>query len=243
MSKKTSHINTTGTSKTKIIFGLYGAGGFAREVMPFLSQYVSKLYQSHKGALLKLYFVEQNPTVQEINGYHLISEQDFLEIECDYRLFNIAISDFKIRERIATACLARGSKALSIQSPNSINYGNNEIGDGAILCAHTTITSNIKIGKFFHANIYSYVAHDCVIGDYVTFAPNVHCNGNVHIQDNVYIGTGAIIKNGTASNPLVIGEGATIGMGAVVTKNVPPFSTVVGNPAKPILVQATCSPS
>jgi acetyltransferase-like isoleucine patch superfamily enzyme len=95
------------------------------------------------------------------------------------------------------------------------------------------ITSNTQIGKFFHSNLSSYVAHDCVIGDYVTFAPNVQCNGNVQVEDGAYVGAGAIIKQGTINNPIVIGKGAIVGMGAVVTKNVEPFTTVVGNPAKP----------
>ena len=46
--------------------------------------------------------------------------------------------------------------------------------------------------------------------------------------------TGAAIKNGSPGKKLVIGEGATIGMGAVVTKSVLPFTTVVGNPAREI---------
>ena len=45
------------------------------------------------------------------------------------------------------------------------------IGPGAILNSFVHLTSNISIGEHFHANIYSYVAHDCVIGDFVTFAP------------------------------------------------------------------------
>jgi acetyltransferase-like isoleucine patch superfamily enzyme len=90
----------------------------------------------------------------------------------------------------------------------------------------------VKIGKFFHANLFSYVAHDCTIGDYVTFAPNVACNGNVMIGDHAYIGTGAVLKQGTREAPLRIGEGAVVGMGAVVTKDVAPFTTVVGNPAR-----------
>ena len=94
-----------------------------------------------------------------------------------------------------------------------------------------TFTSNIKIGKSFQANIYSYIAHDCIIGDYVTFAPAVRCNGNILIENHVYIGTGAIIKQGKPNRPLVIGEGAIIGAGAVVTQNVPAGMTVFGNPA------------
>ncbi|RYZ85331.1 MAG: hypothetical protein EOO68_30390 [Moraxellaceae bacterium] len=109
------------------------------------------------------------------------------------------------------------------------------IAEGSILCPFVCLTSNIKIGKFFHANIYSYVAHDCVIGDFVTFAPGVKCNGNIIIEDHAYIGTGAIIKQGTPEQPIVIGKGAVVGMGAVVTKSVAAGVTVVGNPAKPLV--------
>ncbi len=41
-----------------------------------------------------------------------------------------------------------------------------------------------------------------------------------------------MIKQGTPNQPLVIGQGAVVGMGAVVTKSVPAGVTVVGNPAR-----------
>ena len=122
--------------------------------------------------------------------------------------------------------------AFDITSPSFICYDSVETGEGLIACDNVIFTSNIKIGKYFHANIYSYVAHDCVIGDYVTFAPRVSCNGNVHIEDHSYIGTGAIIRQGTPNKPIVIGKGAVVGMGAVVTKDVAAGTTVVGNPAR-----------
>jgi acetyltransferase-like isoleucine patch superfamily enzyme len=81
--------------------------------------------------------------------------------------------------------------------PTPVILDDVEIGEGAIICHFTQMNSNIRIGKYFHANIYSYVAHDCVIGDYVTFAPAVRCNGNIIVKDHAYIGTGAVIKQGT----------------------------------------------
>ncbi|MNJ56020.1 putative acetyltransferase EpsM [compost metagenome] len=78
------------------------------------------------------------------------------------------------------------------------------------------------------------MAHDCQIGDFVTFAPGVKCNGGVIIEDYAYIGAGVIIKQGTPNRPVVIGRNSIVGMGAVVTKSVPPNTTVFGNPAKPM---------
>jgi sugar O-acyltransferase (sialic acid O-acetyltransferase NeuD family) len=101
------------------------------------------------------------------------------------------------------------------------------VGPGSLFSPWTTLTSNIRIGAHFHCNLYSYVEHDCTIGDYVTFAPAVRCNGNVAIGDGAYIGSNAVIRQG-----ITIGAGAVIGMGAVVVKDVPAGATVAGNPAR-----------
>jgi sugar O-acyltransferase (sialic acid O-acetyltransferase NeuD family) len=208
------------------LVGLYGAGGFGREVMPLLAECLAP------GA--RAVFVESEPRTAEVNGWPVLSDAAFFAEPCAERLFNVAVADSRTRQRIAEACLARGARPLSLISRHALVGPHNEIGEGAILCAFAVVTANARIGRFFHGNIRSYVAHDCVIGDYVTFAPGVCCNGNVVVRDHAYLGTGAIIRNGSPGRPLVIGEGAVVGMGAVVTKDVPPFTTVVGNPARPL---------
>jgi sugar O-acyltransferase (sialic acid O-acetyltransferase NeuD family) len=217
----------------RVIFGLYGAGGFAREVMPVVTEYISRARLADPEKEYGIFFIETNPTKNKVNGYALVSEDEFFSMNCEERYFNVAIADSKARQIIANRCIKKGAKPMSIQSTNSVMYDENDIDEGVIICAYSTVTSNTKIGKFFHSNIYSYVAHDCVIGDYVTFAPRVHCNGHVHIEDHAYIGTGAVLKPGNSGKPLIIGEGAIVGMGAVVTRDVAPYTTVVGNPAKP----------
>lgn len=214
-----------------ILFGLIGTGGFAREVMPLVAH---SLYEAlgQDALKAKLVFVETTPTAEKVNGIPVLSEEEFIERQ-GKKYFAIAIADSGVRKSIAERLLPH-AEALPIHAAQHVNLAENTIGTGVIFCPFTTITANSRVGKFFHANIYSYIGHDCVIGDYVTFAPNVHCNGNVHIHDHAYIGAGAIIKQGTKDAPLIIGQGAIIGMGAVVTKSVAAYSVVVGNPAQPM---------
>jgi len=217
--------------KKQIIYGIFGAGGFGREVMPVARQMLENSSNSHPKKY-ELFFVnEEFAEPKVVNGHKLINKQDFISLQADQKYFNIAISNYKVRERISTEMIQSKIYPFTIKAANTVVMDENKIGPGAILSPFTTITSNAKIGNYFHSNIYSYVAHDCIIGDFVTFAPNVHCNGNVIIEDYAYIGTGAIIKHGTEEKKIKIGKGAIIGMGAVVTKNVPPFTTVIGNPA------------
>ncbi|MFY6053724.1 acetyltransferase [Acinetobacter baumannii] len=210
------------------IYAIYGASGCGRSLMPIARQQLQR-----QGISAEIYFIDDSLKEEKIvNGHTGLSYQTFKSINCTNKCVLIAIANSHIREKIANQLIADGIKLWSIQADNTIIMDNVEISEGAALSPFVSITSNIKIGKCFHANLYSYVEHDCVIGDYVTFAPGVKCNGNIHIEDHAYIGAGAVIKQGTLDNPLIIGKGAIVGMGAVVTKNVPAGVTVVGNPAR-----------
>ncbi len=214
------------------LYGIVGAGGFGREVMPVVRAMLQAQYPFSD---YELVFIDENKRSEKLNAYPVLTPEEFFSSSARNKFFNVSIADHRLRRKMVELMKGEGVKPFRINAPNYIELDDNEIGEGAIFCPFTMVTSNAKIGRYFHANIYSYVAHDCVIGDYVTFAPSVHCNGNIVIEDDVYVGTGVVIKQGKPGQPLVIGKGAVLGMGAVVTKNVQPYETVVGNPARPFL--------
>lgn len=221
---------------TLALYGVYGASGFGREVMPLAREQL----QCKGMPLEKLVFIDDGDMPAAVNGHRVLSHAEFLRAPAASRYAVLAIADGALRRRLWERCDADGVRPWSVAASTTVSMDEVQIGEGAILCPFVTLTSNIRIGRQFHANLYSYVAHDCVIGDFVTFAPSVKCNGNVVIEDGAYVGAGAIIKQGRPGQPLVIGRDAIVGMGAVVTKDVPPGVTVVGNPARPIQERFSC---
>jgi sugar O-acyltransferase (sialic acid O-acetyltransferase NeuD family) len=210
------------------IYGVYGCSGFGREVMPLARESAARA-----GGACELVFVDDGGLAgQVVNGHRVLTYAQFLSAAQSTKYISIAIADAEVRERLASQCALDGVKSFEVRASNALVLDENHIGEGAILCGFSHVTSNARIGRHFHANIYSYVAHDCVVGDFVTLAPGAKINGNVVLEDYAYVGTGAIIKQGSPGKPTVVGRRSVIGMGAVVTRSVPADVVVVGNPAR-----------
>ena len=210
------------------LYAIYGASGCGRSFMPMARQQLAREQNTSE-----IIFIDDALTeIGVVNGHRAMNYSAFLNESASTKYVQIAIANSHVREKIAQRLEADGIQLWSIAADHVVVMDQIELAEGSALSPFVSIGSNVKIGKCFHANLYSYVEHDCVIGDFVTFAPGVKCNGNIHIHAHAYIGAGAMIKQGTPDQPLVIGAGAIVGMGAVVTKSVPAGVTVVGNPAR-----------
>jgi len=80
---------------------------------------------------------------------------------------------------------------------------------------------------------YSHVAHDCVIGNNTVFANSVALGGHVEVGDWVILGGLTAVHQFTK-----IGAHAFLGGGAILSRDVPPYLMVAGNPAVPHGVNA-----
>ena len=116
------------------------------------------------------------------------------------------------------------------------------IGDDVLIGTNTVIDGQTRIGC--HVSIQSnvYIPLNVVIEDYVFLGPNVVLtNDKYPVREKETELFGPIIQRGASigSNAVVlpgveIGEGALVGSGSVVTKDIPSWSIAAGNPAKVI---------
>jgi len=84
-----------------------------------------------------------------------------------------------------------------------------------------------RIGDDNLIMVAAHIAHDCVIADHVTIANQVMLAGHVHIEEGANIGGGAGIHHFAT-----VGACSFVGGLARITKDVPPFMIVEGNPAE-----------
>lgn len=103
------------------------------------------------------------------------------------------------------------------------------IGQGTIIQDGVHISSNVNIKDFVKVNSHANIMHDTVVGAFSSIAPNAVLLGNVEVGEACYIGA-----NSTVLPNIHIGHEAVIGAAAVVTRDVAPGVTVIGNPARPL---------
>ena len=102
-----------------------------------------------------------------------------------------------------------------------------KIGTGTVVFAGAIIQPHTKIGKHVIVNTGASIDHDNLIGDYTHVSPKATLCGHVEVGEGTTIRVGAVIIPN-----IKIGKWCTIGAGTVVLKDIPDFSTVVGNPGR-----------
>ena len=133
-----------------------------------------------------------------------------------------------------------------------------KIGEGTTIWQFCVVLRSATVGSNCNINAQVLIENDVVIGNNVTIKPGVQIWDGITLEDDVFVGPNAtftndlmprskqypeaypktLVKQGASLGAnctilpgVTIGRFAMIGAGAVVTKNVPDYAVMVGNPA------------
>ncbi len=143
--------------------------------------------------------------------------------------FLVAIGSDKGRDRIAIheyleSC---GLSPISARHPTAYVAESARFGAGAQILPGAIVCVDVIAGRGCIINTGASVDHECRLGDGVHLCPGVRLAGCVEIENFATVYTGAIVIP-----RIKIGEGAVVGAGAVVIRDVAAYTVVAGNPAR-----------
>ena len=118
---------------------------------------------------------------------------------------------------------------INLIDPSAFVSQTAHIGRGCVIYPNCFIGANAILGSKVFMLSGAIVNHDCNVSDNVTITSGVMLAGCVKIGEGAYLGQGCNIRQ-----YLTVGANAMVGMGAVVTKDIPANATYAGNPAKPL---------
>jgi len=121
-----------------------------------------------------------------------------------------------------------------------VNLYGCSVGDGSTVGPwveiqyDATVGENTTVSSHTHVSTKTHIGDNCFIGHGVMFINNRNPPGEYEDWESIDIGDNVVVGSNASIMPVEIGDGATVGAGAVVTEDVPPGATVVGNPAEQI---------
>jgi sugar O-acyltransferase (sialic acid O-acetyltransferase NeuD family) len=131
------------------------------------------------------------------------------------------------RKRIVERLGLSPTRYATIVHPTAVLSTTSTVGHGSVLLALTVTTAGVRIGAHVAVMPGVVFTHDDVVEDYATFGAGVRLAGRVLVEEGAYIGSGALVREDRT-----IGAWALVGMGAVVTRNVPSAEVWAGVPAR-----------
>jgi sugar O-acyltransferase (sialic acid O-acetyltransferase NeuD family) len=211
---------------------LMGAGGFARET----AQAVQALNSRGAGWRL-LGYLDDDPARHGtvIEGHRVLGGRDELRHMPDAQVLVCTgrPGDYVSRLRIVAELDLPAERFATIVHPTAAVSSTSSVGPGSVVLAYVALTTAVRVGAHVAIMPHVTLTHDVVVDDFVTIASGVRVGGGGRASRAAYLGAGAVI-----GEHLTIGEFSLVGMGAVVTRDIPASEVWAGVPARRIRAAA-----
>lgn len=150
------------------------------------------------------------PVIGDIDSYNPKENEEIL----------IGISDIKFRNYVIAELLKKNAKITSFIHNSVILPGSCKLGIGNIVYPFCIIGPNTVIGDFNMLTSYSFISHDCIVGNGNIFSTS-GLAGRVKVGDNNFFGIRA-----TVIPSITIGTGNIIQAGMVVDRDIDDGTTI-----------------
>lgn len=204
---------------------IYCCGGLGREVLE-LAREINDIYKKWN----EICFIDDNKINNVVNDAKVYSYDNVVNNNSilDFEVI-IASGEPQFRKKLYEKLKKNNIKIATLIHPNCRISKYNIIGEGCIIMNGVMLTTNITLENCIIVNLSSTIGHDVLIKNFCTISPNCNISGETRIGSCTYIGTGVSIRD-----EISIGKNAIIGIGSVVTKDIPDNVIAYGNPAKVI---------
>lgn len=194
---------------------LVGGGRFGREIAAWIGH-----LQLPFGEIAFIDDEKQAPDIiGPIRGHQPLSDAAYLT----------CLGDGSARRRLRLALQAQGARFANFIDPAARVASPLEGTSNNILLGCLGISSNVVFGNDLLIHGFASIGHDVTLGDGVTVGAHAFIGGGASLGERC-----TVHPNASVLPNVRIGEGAVVGAGSVAIKDVAPYTTVFGLPAKVI---------
>lgn len=200
---------------------IVGGGGFAKMLLEWIRGTGGPFATGVKG------FLDEDPSSISPD-YSLPCLGNPLEyIPTADERYLCAIQDPEEKLRACHSLRQRGAVFTTFVHPCSFVGPSVKLSEGCIVAPMAGVTTDATLGEFVTIQMFAGVGHDAVIGAGSTIGSHCDITGCVRIGEKVLIEPHAVLLP-----KVIVGDGARIGAGSVVVRNVAAGTAVFGVPAK-----------
>jgi sugar O-acyltransferase (sialic acid O-acetyltransferase NeuD family) len=207
---------------------IIGAGGFARETAEAV-----RAVRAADGTLELVGFLDDDPATHGrlLGGTPVLGPVDAIHEHPEAAVVVcIGRPDaYTVRRGLVERLGLPAHRYATVVHPTASVGPTCSIGAGSVVLAQVALTADVDLGQHVAVMPQVVLTHDVRIDDFATLASGVRLGGGVQVGSGAYLASGVSVREGCR-----IGPWAMVGMGSIVTKDVPSERLWFGAPARDI---------